>query len=762
MIGITIRTLLAFSLTLLYCGASGQNVGVVLSGGGATALAHVGFLKALEENEIPIDFICGTSMGSVVAAMYASGYSVAEIDSFVRTEEFYKMVTGELNEDYSFYFKQPDMDASIGTIKYSKGTFITSTLPTNLIDPVQMDWHLMTNFAQADEASNYQFDSLMIPFRCIAANVKDKQQVIFRNGPLNVAVRASSTYPFYLPPRRVDGMLLFDGGIYDNFPVSMLYSEFMPDVIIGCNVSGEGVDPMEGDIISQIQSMILFRNNTIDVCEELIIVEPNTERIGTFDFESGEEAIDLGYRTTLDSMSIILQSVQRRVSKEDRSRLRNSFKERFKPLIVGDVQIIGLKKTQDYYVKQMIGRKKMLVPLADLRTAYFRLFYDDKIKTIFPILKYRKENSDFSLSLDVERERDLFISFGGNFSSRSINTGFVGLRYNLFGRSSATLSANSYFGRFYASLHGDVRWDFPGSFPFSLHASFTQNRWDFYKSLATFFDDVKPSFILMNERSATFGMAMPIGNKGKLVANTSYLYSFDEYYQTQNFLSVDTADRTTFDAFVFKSFYERTSLNRPQFASKGTHTLLSVRYMNGLEQTYAGSTTPLKDTIRSFHDWWTFKLHYTNYFLNKKKVHVGFMVEHVLSSQPFFNNYISSLIMAPAFQPIPESMTYFLPQFRAFNYSAGGLMTVVEVTKNVDWRLEGYGFGAYSSIISDENNRALYRGEWEPLWMGSSSLVFHSPLGPVSISANYYDRKEKPWSVLFNFGYIVFNRSPRQ
>lgn len=756
------RLTLTAALLLFTLMLSGQKVGIVLSGGGATALAHVGFLKALEDHEIPIDFICGTSMGSVVAALYATGYSVAEIDSFVRTEEFNKMVKGEVNDDFSFYFKQPDLDASIGTIKYSKGTFITGALPTNLIDPVQMDWQLMVNFAQADEVSNYHFDSLFVPFRCVAADVKNKQQIIFREGPLNVAVRASSTYPFYLPPRRVDGKLLFDGGIYDNFPVSMLYSEFMPDVIIGCNVSGDGVEPQEGDIISQIQSMILFRNNTVDVCEELIIIEPATNDIGTFDFDEGIEAINFGYSATLDSMATILSSVQRRVTFREREDARASFRNKFKALIVGNIEISGLKKSQDYYVKQMIGRRKTLIPLHDLRSSYFRLFYDDKIKTIFPILKYNKTNSNFDLKLDVERERDLFISFGGNFSSRSINTGFVGFRYNLFGRSSATLSANSYFGRFYASLHGDVRWDFPGRLPFSLNGSFTQNRWDYYKSLATFFDDVKPSFVLLNERASTLGVSMPLGNKGKLVSSATYLYSFDEYYQTQNFLSVDTADRTTFDAFVFRTNYERTSLNRPQFASQGTHTLLSLRYINGLEQTYAGSTTPLKDTIRTAHEWWTLKFHYTNYFLNKRKFHLGFMLENVASSQRFFNNYISSLIMAPAFQPIPESMTFFLPQFRAFNYSAAGLMSVFELTKNIDIRLEGYGFGAYSRILSNENNRAYFEDRWDPLWIGSGSIVFHSPLGPVSIAANYYDKKDEQWSVLFNFGYIVFNRSPRQ
>ena len=101
-----LRILLAISLTIGWSSLNAQKVAVVLSGGGATALAHVGFLKVLEENNVPVDYICGTSMGAVVAAMYASGYSVASIDSLVRSEEFLDMATGNRNDQLDFYFKK--------------------------------------------------------------------------------------------------------------------------------------------------------------------------------------------------------------------------------------------------------------------------------------------------------------------------------------------------------------------------------------------------------------------------------------------------------------------------------------------------------------------------------------------------------------------------------------------------------------------------------------------------------------------------------
>ncbi len=137
------------------------------------------------------------------------------------------------------------------------------------------------------------------------------------------------------------------------------------------------------------------------------------------------------------------------------------------------------------------------------------------------------------------------------------------------------------------------------------------------------------------------------------------------------------------------------------------------------------------------------------------------MLEGVASTQDFFNNYSASVIAAPAFTPIPESKTYFMPQFRAHNYAAGGLMGVLSLTKNFDIRAEGYVFNAFGQIVSNSLREAEYIYDMKQFYMGSAAMIYHSPLGPISLSANYYDQKEVPWSVIFNFGYILFNRSAR-
>ena len=739
----------------------GQKVAVVLSGGGATAMAHVGFLKVLEENDIPVDYIGGTSMGAVIAGMYASGFTVAQIDSLVRTEEFLAMATGERNDELEFYFKSREADASFATLRYSSGNLMTNALPTNLINPVLLDWKFMEGFSQASAACGENFDNLFIPFRCIAADVENKQEIVFRGGPLNVAARASCTYPFYLPPRRVNGQLLFDGGIYNNFPIDMVYREFRPDVILGCNVSGSNPKPSEDDLLSQLQSMILYRSEPIIPINETVIVSPVLPNISTFDFEKTAEAIDLGYAKALEQLPAIKQAVHRTESLEQKNTKRREFQRKFQPLIIDEITIEGLKKSQRRYVQKIMVKKSGQAPLEKLKKPYFKLFGDDKINSIFPTTTYKPATNSFRLNLDVKKEKDLLLSFGGNFSSRSINTGFIGMKYNLFGLTSSTLSANSYFGRFYGSVQGQIRWDISGAFPLSVQGGFTFNRWDYYKSLSTFFEDVKPSFVLMNERFGELSVTVPAGSKGVFRADGIFTHQFDEYYQITNFISTDTADRTEFDATVFRLSYERNTLNRKQYASSGSYIHIAAKNVAGTEFSIPGSTSEIRDTTERKHDWYVAKMNYQNYFFQSKRFKAGFALEAVWSTQDFFNNYIASSIIAPAFQPIAESKTYFMPQFRAHQYTSFGLIAIVPFSKNLEWRSEGYAFQPFGAIVRNELGQATYDLSGSMKYIAATSLIYHSPLGPVSLSANYYDKKEEPWSFLFNFGYILFNRSPR-
>jgi len=736
-----------------------QKVGVVLSGGGASGLSHIGVLKALEEHNIPIDYITGTSMGAFVGAMYASGYSPAEIEAITNSETFKDATEGSIESKYVYYFKKREVDASWITFKFSPDTLFETSLPTNLISPVAIDFTLMEKFAKAGAVAKYNFDSLFIPFRCVAADITHKKQVVFRSGKLSEAIRASMAYPFFLSPVNYNGALLFDGGIYNNFPIDIIYEDFYPDFIIGSNVSSVVTPPSEENILSQIKCMLINRNDYPLPCLNVLIIEPDAQHLALFDFENPQSVIKLGYDAAILKMDSVKMQVLRRVMSTDLQQKRSKFKARQPELVYDKIHVKGLKKNQANYAGKLLRSKKEKIPMDKLKPQFFRLAADDKFKHIFPSSLYNDSTGYFDLYLDIKKEKDIITSFGGNFSSKPINHAFVGVQYNQLGRFATSIIANSYFGKLYSSAHLKLRLDFPFRWNFYLEPEITLNRWDFFKSYATFFEEVLPSYLIQNDKYLQLSVAIPAYNKGKIKAGASVARLTDDYYQVKDFSQKDTADRTTFEMLSPHLLYERNTLNRKQYASAGTYLLLKGRFVQGNEINIPGSTSVIKGPFVDFHQWFQVKLQYQNYYKRRGRLRLGYYLEGVYSNQSFFNNYTASILAAPAFQPIPESKTLFIEKYRAFNYAAGGLQAVISFPKNFDVRFEGYSFLPYNEIRKDNINKPFLG---KPLsrryYIASSALVYNSPIGPVSLSFNYYDRSDDAYSLLFNFGYLIFNK----
>ena len=208
-------------------------VGLVLSGGGAKGYAHVGVLKVLEENGIRVDYIAGTSMGAIIGALYASGYSAKELDSLLRVHDFSTFTTDEVPRDaYSFYQKE------------NKGKYAIS-LPINkwkigLPKSISKGQNISNLFSQLTEHVHHveDFSKLPIPFFCIATDLETGEEVVLDHGFLPEAIRASSSIPSVYSPVEIDGRMLVDGGIVDNYPIELLKAKEV-DYIIGVNVQGK-------------------------------------------------------------------------------------------------------------------------------------------------------------------------------------------------------------------------------------------------------------------------------------------------------------------------------------------------------------------------------------------------------------------------------------------------------------------------------------------------------------------------------------------
>jgi NTE family protein len=758
-----IRGLLLFCLllgALVPHAAQGQRVGVVLSGGGSSGLAHVGVLKALEEQHIPIDYIAGTSMGALVGGMYAMGFPPAEIERLVLSDTFQSWVFGKVDERYIYYFREREANSSWIGLKFRIDSTLRTTLPTNIISPVSMDLAILERTAPASAAAGYNFDSLFVPYRAVAADIHNKAEVVFRDGDLGQAMRASATYPFFFKPIVVNDKLLFDGGLYNNFPADVMYHDFLPDVIIGSTVAVEMSPPDEDDILGQIKNMLMERQSYGPVCDNanMLIIRPDIPKVGILDFSQSAEIIHGGYHETLERMGAIMEMVgDRRQDALQLEAKRAAFKARLKPLHISALEISGLNRNQTLYIRGVMGARRSAPSLEAFRQHYFRMAEDDRIRKIYPSAR-ADSLGGYRLRLTMKTDKDLYAQFGGVFSSRPINTGFVALRYKRIGRIGLAVDGNAYFGKFYGSTQVKATLDFPFKLPFLIEADFTLNNYDFFNSATTFFEEIRPSYLIQYERSGSVAMALPVSNHGKVRLGASSARMFDDYYQVESFTKADTADRTEFNHGSVWMMFERSTLNRKYYASAGHLFRLTARYIDGQEVNTPGSTTFNKDIFRNTHQFFRVRLTWESYFNKRGVLRPGVFGEMVLSNQPFFNNYTASVIAAPAFAPIYEGRTRFMPVFRAHNYAAGGLRLLFALHTRVDLRLEGYVFQPYQELLANNLSPVYGSALDRQHFQASAALVFHTPAAPIALSFNYFDKEEKPFSLLFTAGFLIFNR----
>ena len=309
-----------FLLFLLLPPIHAQKVGLVLSGGGAKGLTHIGIIRALEENGIPIDYIAGTSMGAIVGSLYAMGYSPDEMEALLKSDDFKRWYSGNVEEKYIYYFKKNPPTPEFINIRISLKDSLKNVkpqfLPTSIVDPIQMNIVFLQLFGQATAASKANFDSLYIPFRCIASDVYNKRPLILKKGDLGDAVRASMSFPAMFKPIEIDSILAYDGGIYNNFPVNVMRDTFHPDIIIGSAVSANPGKPKEGDIMGQLENMIMQKTDYSLPDSLGILMTFKYDDVNLMDFQRFDELHDIGYKRAIEMMDSIKSRIHRRITPE--------------------------------------------------------------------------------------------------------------------------------------------------------------------------------------------------------------------------------------------------------------------------------------------------------------------------------------------------------------------------------------------------------------------------------------------------------------
>ena len=265
-----------------------EKIGLVLSGGGAKGIAHVGVIKALEENDIPIDYVTGTSMGAIVGSLYSCGWTPEQMLDLFTSKGFSYWSTGTIDRNLEYYFTTPAPTPKWVSLNINfrdtTNNIASQIIPSSLINPIPMNLEFLRLYSPYSEQCKENFNNLFVPFRCVTSDIYHKHKIVCKDGSLGDAVRASMSFPLVFKPIEMDGVLVYDGGIYDNFPVDVMREDFKPDFIIGVSVSSADTKPIKNDIYSQLEDMIIQNNNYSLPAKEGVKIQVPVLNFAVLDF----------------------------------------------------------------------------------------------------------------------------------------------------------------------------------------------------------------------------------------------------------------------------------------------------------------------------------------------------------------------------------------------------------------------------------------------------------------------------------------------
>ena len=380
-------------------------VGLVLSGGGAKGLAHVGVLKTLDSLGVRVDYIAGTSMGAVVGALYASGYTGLQLDSIIKSTDFDLLINDNVPRKSKTFYERKNAEKYSLTLPFNR---FKIQLPSS-ISRGQNVFNLLSKLtlgvSQIDD-----FSKLPIPFYCIATDIQTGEEVVLDKGNLAQVIAASSALPTLFQPVKLNNKLLMDGGITNNFPIEGLLSKNL-DFIIGVDVQD---DLLKDEDLKSVSDILLQINNFRAV-EELkkksklsdIYIKPEVSDYSIISFSQGAQIIENGQKQTLS----FLKELQSIAKDQNFKKSPVKFPD-YNEIKINKITVFGLGKYTSSYVRGKLRfRNGETISYEDFGNGVNNLVATNNFDSFLYKFIPKGNRYDFEAQV-VEAKNTAFISFG--------------------------------------------------------------------------------------------------------------------------------------------------------------------------------------------------------------------------------------------------------------------------------------------------------------------------------------------------------------
>ncbi len=328
-------------------------VGLVLSGGGAKGLAHIGALKVIEESGVRIDYIGGTSMGAIIGSLYASGYSAKQLDSIFSQTDFSTLIQDDIPRSAKTFYEKKEAEKYALVLPFDK---FKIGFPSGL-SKGQNVYNLLSKLT-SHVSTISDFSKLPIPFFCVATNVESGKEVILDHGYLPRAVTASGALPSLFSPVVIDDKVLIDGGVVNNYPINEVRAKGM-DIIIGVDVqdSLKTRDKLSSafDVLVQINNYRTIRDMIEKRKNTDIYIHPNIDDFSVVSFDEGKNIVESGV-VAANSFREELSKLALKQKHHEKKKLEFEARD---TIFIKEVKIEGNEKYTRSYV---LGKLKLRTP----------------------------------------------------------------------------------------------------------------------------------------------------------------------------------------------------------------------------------------------------------------------------------------------------------------------------------------------------------------------------------------------------------------
>ena len=383
-------------------------VGLVLSGGGAKGLAHIGVLKVIDSLGLRVDYVAGTSMGAIVGSLYASGYSGKQIDSLFKRVNFDEILSDYLPRGAKTFYEKENSEKYAVTLPLEN---FKLKLPS-AISSGQNAYNLISKITLHVGAIK-DFKDLPIPFFCIATNIETGEQVVLDKGNLAQAVMASGALPSLFQPVIIKDKVLIDGGVVNNYPIDEL-KEKNVDIIIGVDVQDDLRDrdglTAATDILLQINNFRTVNDMKVKSKKTDVYIKPDIKDFTVVSFDQGDEIINKGIFAAHQAEERLKDIVAKQLIKQSTS-------VRIMPqdsLQINDIEIVGNKNyTRAYILGKLKIKSGEKISYNEFNEGINNLVATNNFNSFNYELKPTQYDEGYNLYANVqESSQTSFIKFG--------------------------------------------------------------------------------------------------------------------------------------------------------------------------------------------------------------------------------------------------------------------------------------------------------------------------------------------------------------